>query len=153
MGTRALVHIKEDEQTLLTVYRQMDGYPTGLGQDIKDILAKGKSKLVNGYSRKDVTPEVFNGMGCLAAYLVGKLKMQHEEEQTPEDIKTFGKRSAIGSIYIFPPNSSGVDEDYTYTLYNGKDNTIMLTVQAGYDSVYDGPLSKFDAKRVENSQE
>lgn len=74
MGTRSLLHIKDEGKTLVTLYRQYDGYPTGMGKDIKDALAKGKARLTNGYSGSDKNPEVFNGMGCLAAYLVVELK-------------------------------------------------------------------------------
>ena len=37
MGTRTLVHIKSGDfasQTLVTIYRQFDGYPAGMGNDL-----------------------------------------------------------------------------------------------------------------------
>ena len=85
MGTRATVTVFEDNKPLVTIYRQMDGYLTGLGQDIKDALNGGDVRIGNGYSTGDATPKAFNGMGCMAAYLIGKLK-----------------GSDIGSVYIQP---------------------------------------------------
>ena len=41
MGTRTLVHIKDGKKTIATIYRQYDGYPSGMGEDIKRILNKG----------------------------------------------------------------------------------------------------------------
>ena len=73
MGTRALVKIKDRGNVLSTVYRQNDGYPDGLGQEIKKILNGGKSRIINGISGQS-SPAYFNGMGCLGAYLIGELK-------------------------------------------------------------------------------
>ena len=75
MGTRSLTHIKDDNgQTLVTLYRQYDGYPTGMGEDIKTALNNGQVSITNGYSMGDEAPATFNGMGCLGAFLVGELK-------------------------------------------------------------------------------
>ena len=39
MGTRSLTTFLEEDGTEIAVlYRQMDGYPTGHGQDLKDFL-------------------------------------------------------------------------------------------------------------------
>jgi hypothetical protein len=81
MGTRSLTTFIEkykDEKTqkvkqvkLVTMYRQFDGYPKGMGMDLAEFLAKGK--LVNGLSMAE-TELVFNGMGCLAAQVVAHFK-------------------------------------------------------------------------------
>ena len=101
MGTRALLHIKDtnlESPTLVTLYRQFDGYIAGLGSDIARILNMGHSKVINGIEQGAEMPEYFNGMSCLAAYLIGELK------------------DKIGNVYIYPVNSSNVWEDFTYTL-------------------------------------
>lgn len=102
MGTRALIHIKEEGKTLVTIYRQYDGYPTGLGLDIAHILQG--SSLVNGYETNDEAPTKFNGVGCMAAFLISKLKQK------------------IGNVYIYPIDSQNVGEEFTYTLseYKGR---------------------------------
>jgi L-2-hydroxyglutarate oxidase LhgO len=154
MGTRSLIHIKQDGETLVTLYRQYDGYPTGMGKDIIDALAKGKARLVNGYSGKDKSPEVFNGMGCLAAYLVGALKKPHD----------MGGGNSIGNVYLYPPNSSNCGEEYVYTIENAKPKgeesdrkpgVITLTVKGVYSdkTLYSGPLAKFNPKKAEQTGE
>lgn len=126
MGTRAIIHVKDDHtpNTLCTIYRQYDGYPYGLGEDIKKAL--GGRELVNGYSNPKTQ---VNGMGCAAAMLIAALK---------------GNR--CGNVYIYPPDSEGVGEEYVYTLY-AKDGAICLKVCG-----YDGPLSEFDGDNVEKEE-
>lgn len=98
MGTRSLTHVLDDgtEAVLVTIYRQMDGYPDGHGADLADFL-RGRA-LVNGFGAG--TPEkASNGMGCLAASLVRTLKGDE-----------------IGSIYLEPPGSEDHGEEYVYTV-------------------------------------
>lgn len=93
MSTRSLTHIKEyDGKTILTIYRQGDGYPEGHGLDLARILARGG--VVNGYSRRP--GEAFNGMGCLAAAVIASLK------------------EGIGNIYVFPADSEDCGEEFVY---------------------------------------
>lgn len=72
MSTNATVKIQEEDKTLCTLYVHWDGYWEGLGQDMVDILSKGK--LVNGLGMDDKLGEKFNRAGCLAATLIAKLK-------------------------------------------------------------------------------
>jgi hypothetical protein len=117
MGTRALIHVKDDEETLVTIYRQYDGYPSGLGQDIKDVF-EGR-ELVNGYN--DLATQV-NGMGCAAAMLVAGIK------------------KGCGIVYIYPVDSSDCGEEYTYVLY-AKEGKLMIN-----DGKYDGLLERYPAE-------
>ena len=75
MGTRSLTHIKsagKKSPTLVTIYKQFDGDPTGLGHDLSVFLKK--VTLCNGYtpdySGYDEGHESFyaNGPPCLAAH-------------------------------------------------------------------------------------
>lgn len=113
MGTRALIHIKENGQTIVTVYNQYDGYPGSLGCKIIQLLNSGNTKLINGFGSEQ-HPEAFNGMGDLAAYLIKSLKR------------------GIGSVYIMAPGISGVDEEFVYTLENKSGLTLSV------DCVYSG---------------
>lgn len=137
MGTRSTTTIIDnDGQRLVMIYRQFDGYPTGMGADIKNILDDGKAKLVNGYGLDQDNPQIFNGMGDLAAYLIGKLKTSGEK--------------TIGNVYIFPPDNGG--EEYNYTL-SVKNDQVHLTLEGhGYD-LYDGPLVDFDPEEAEREEE
>ena len=124
MGTRALIHIKESDkqsQTLCTIYRQFDGYPEGLG---KDILAIIQNKWISNGIQEDA----FNGMGCLAAWLIGELK---------ED---------IGNVYIYPPDAVDVGEEYTYTVYTSDRQLNFGEVKAIFVDV-DIELSEYLAMR------
>lgn len=150
MGTRSLTHIKEDGKTLVTLYRQFDGYPTGMGKDIKAALNDGNARLTNGFGGDDAIPAVFNGMGCLAAGLIKGLK------------------EGIGNVYIYPADSDDCGEEYTYTVYyragagdsepfSKPTGVICLkVVLVGWKDggepnrvMYDGPLSEFDPEKVE----
>jgi hypothetical protein len=105
MGTRSLTHVisshndektgKRKKVTLLTMYRQFDGYPSGMGADLVEFL--DGSKVVNGLGMDDLNSKrVFNGVGCLAAQLVAHFK------------------TGAGGFYIEVPNAKGCWEEYTY---------------------------------------
>lgn len=95
MGTRSLTHVKDESgATLVTIYRQYDGYPTGMGADLLAIL-RGRT-VVNGYGVE--SDSVSNGMGCLAATIVKRLK------------------DSTGNVYIYPPDSIDCGEEYVYTI-------------------------------------
>lgn len=135
MGTRAKAYVHQtdlESEKIVCIYTQFDGYPEGFLADIIKCLNKGKSIIVNGINSHKSSPQYFNGMGCMAAYLVSKLKKQ------------------IGYIYLFPPN--GDEENYTYHLfikewpkmssndYQGEE--IYLKV-ISFDRSWEGKLSEF----------
>jgi len=80
MGTRSLTRVietyrddKKDKQvnvTLVNMYRQYDGYPSGHGVELVDFINSGK--VVNGLGADD--RNVFNGAGCLAAQMIAHFK-------------------------------------------------------------------------------
>lgn len=97
MSTRAIIHVQDEEKrTFVSIYRHCDGYPEGLGKELRDII-RG-TNVVNGYGLDDALPKTFNGMGCFAAFLIGKLKDQ------------------IGNVYVVLPDSKDVGEEYVYTI-------------------------------------
>ena len=133
MGTRSLVHIKDGKKTIVTIYRQYDGYPTGMGEDIKKALNNGAVDILNGYGGSSKIPAQFNGMGCLAAYLVGELKEQK-----------------IGNVYLFTPNAKDCGEDYVYTLTQKEDKVYMKVFDVWNKKVlFNGPLKYFCGKIAE----
>lgn len=129
MGTRSLTHIKERGQTLVTIYQQYDGYPTGVGADLKRIA--GQTEIVNGYTPAMAAGTHANGMGCLAAQVVAALK------------------TGLGGGYIYPPDSADCGEEFTYTLY-ARNGRVWMKAAAGRD-FYDGPLADFDPEAAENA--
>lgn len=133
MGTRTLVHIKDGKKTIATIYRQYDGYPTGMGEDIKEILNNGEVEILNGFGGSSKIPSQFNGMGCLAAYLVGELKEQK-----------------IGNVYLFAANSKDCGEDFVYTL-SEKKGKLYMKVQDVWNKaiLFSGPLKDFNGEIAE----
>lgn len=72
MGTRSLTHFVEDDMILVTLYRQMDGYPSGHGMELYDYLKS--IKLVNGFDCTKTHENYANGVGCLAAQTIAYFK-------------------------------------------------------------------------------
>ncbi len=126
MGTRSLTHVKNDDnETFVTIYRQMDGYPSVMGADIKTAL--GGKTLVNGYT--DPATQI-NGMGCAAAMLIAAIK------------------TGCGGVYIVKPDTTDSGEEYVYTLTNRGDE-IGLKIQNPEAVIYDGTIAAFDPEMEE----
>ena len=120
MGTRSLTVVKDEDMEILTMYRQMDGYPSCHGQAVADFLS-GK-QMTNGLPLGE-TEHLFNGMGCLAASLVAHFK------------------KGAGGIYIEPPGARDCGEEYIYTIRN-RNGKIWLTVQSGSMAFFGLPGTK-----------
>ena len=121
MGTRSLTRVFETytnrnnkvvKQKLLTMYRQYDGYPSGMGMDLANFLESGE--VVNGIGNQN--HRVFNGAGCLAAQLVAELK------------------EGAGNIYIYPINARDCGEEYEYHIIVDFDTkeVILKCIEVGY---------------------
>lgn len=96
MSTRSLTHIKNsDGQTIVTMYRHMDGYPNGHGAELAQFLAG--FQIVNGLGMGS-QHKTANGMECLAAFVVSHFKTE------------------AGQFYIYVADSSDVGEEYVYTV-------------------------------------
>lgn len=93
MGTRSLTKFYDGNGStrtpIVTVYRQMDGYPSGHGLELAKFL---KSKrIVNGLGNDT---DVANGTGCLAAQFIKEFK------------------DGPGGIYIMIPGNHWQEYDY-----------------------------------------
>ena len=132
MGTRTLVHIKDGKKTIATIYRQYDGYPSGIGEDIKKILNNGEVDILNGYGGNSKIPSQFNGMGCLAAFLVGELKQK-----------------TIGNLYLWAINSKDCGEEFVYTL-SEKKGVLYIKVFDVWDKaiLFNGLLKDFSGEKA-----
>jgi len=82
---------------------------SGHGVDLSHFL-KSK-KIVNGY-HPDVKNQA-NGMGCLTAQFISHMK------------------DGVGNIYVYPPNSKDVCEEYVYEVYLNN-NEIQIKVSECY---------------------
>ena len=130
MGTRGTIHIIDGKSCLCSIYRQYDTYPTGLGQELKTFLSN--ATVINGFSGDDVAPEKFNGMGCLAAWLIGQLK------------------NGIGNVYMTTKTDR---QEYNYFISESETGFIQLKLTDWQNKViYKGLLKYFDAKKVEGRE-
>lgn len=126
MGTRSLIHFKDDNTILCTVYRQFDGYPEGRGKELADFLLSGR--LVNGIPM-DSKGRVWNGMGCLAAQWIA-----HE------------KGDDAGGVYMREAGASDFGEEYTYeisgsTMDPERDVSVSVIPSYGDDGFSGSPES------------
>ena len=109
MGTRALVVFKDkDDAEIVVIYRQYDGYPEGLGEELKSFLSS--KRIVNGFNKTNAEHGDFNGMECLAAQVVAHLK------------------DGIGNVYLHPAGTRDLGEDYIYTITE-KDGKAALKIE------------------------
>lgn len=111
MGTRSITHLKEEGKTLVTIYRQYDGYPSGMGLDLAEYLVD--ITVVNGFGSNMEIGTYANGMGCLAAQLIKHLKKD------------------IGNIYLVEPKSGNMGEEYVYRVDWTKDKGLVMSVNGG----------------------
>ena len=123
MGTRSLTKVittwedtngKKQRKPITCMYRQMDGYLEGHGQDLAEWLSQ--YTIVNGIKMDHDRNKVFNGMDCLAAQMFAHFK---------ED---------AGNIYCMHPDSEDCWEEYLYEI-SEEDKQIHLTVyKIGHES-------------------
>ena len=149
MGTRGTVHILDGRKTIVSIYRQMDSYPTGLGQDIKALLVG--AQVVNGYGLKMDCPKYFNGMGCLGAWLVGQLKLNGYSGE---------RKDTIGNLYL---TDSRDRQEFNYFISASESLTVAVNGVKPYATLflkvtnesgkvlYHGTLEGFNASKVEKA--
>jgi hypothetical protein len=124
MGTRSLTTFKEDHnnEEIVVLYRQFDGYPEGHGIDLFRFL--NKMNMVNGIAGGEKR-KISNGMSCLAAQMVSYFK----EEP--------------GGFYLYRADTRDVGEEYVYTIYvnhdiDNNEREIMIKVEkTSYDEGFE----------------
>ena len=93
MGTRSLTVIYDEENApICTMYRQMDGYPSGHGKELAETL--DGLVLTNGVTNIEHSA---NGMNCLAAMLFRVFKIEP------------------GGICLFHPDTKNIGEEIGYS--------------------------------------
>ena len=117
MGTRALTFVYgEDDDAIINLYRQFDGYPSGHGAELAEFL--NSKTLVNGIGNK--RSDIANGMGCLAAQLVANFKLE------------------AGGFYLYPTAQNDLGQDYEYHVYQDR-----VVVNDCDSEVFSGDWSEF----------
>lgn len=158
MGTRSLTIFKEKDKEIAVMYKQFDGYPSGLGMDYYNHFHD--LHIVNGLRMDGL--KVANGMGCFACQVITVLKMT-ELERNQKNAKndfTGGLRpesewdkhyGMAGGVYLFPAGTRDCGENYIYTFYTEDCDDIGFNRRAPilmkleyYDGVlFDAPLREF----------
>lgn len=120
MGTRSLTVVKDkDDKEIMVMYRQFDGYPEGMGQDLATYLKA--HKLVNGIGLGATWKNAFNGPCCMAASIVSQFK------------------DDIGGIYLYPAETRGCGEEYVYTVYSVGEQIKLMCKDVGDKKIlFDG---------------
>jgi hypothetical protein len=122
MGTRSMTSVKDEYgDKIIEMYKQYDGYPEGMGEQLKQFIKSGT--LVNGIPVGE-NKKFFNGMECFAAQLVSHFKQ------------------SSGGVYLHPPIADGVPlSDYSkmygveyYYEITLVDNCIGLTCWDTYEN-------------------
>jgi hypothetical protein len=130
MGTRGTIHIKDGKKTILSLYRQYDCYPTGLGEELK--AGFGATQIVNGFSLAMKAPAYANTVQCLAAQIVANQKQ------------------GLGHVYITDARDR---QEYNYFIAADRDGKLTLRVTNSANvELYNGPLASFNGSAVEASE-
>lgn len=138
MGTRSLtiVHdgLEKTSPRIIKMYRQMDGYPSGHGMQLAELLSE--FTVVNGIGLAD-NRKIANGTGCLAAQIVAHFKDGAE------------------GFYLEPPMPKGKPgdsgEEYIYNVFADTFNTEAGIKLSCYDvygkkEIFNGTPAEFVAK-------
>ena len=136
MGTRSLTFVYDGDEAIINMYRQYDGYPTGHGAELAEFLSQ--FTIVNGI-RVGETRKIANGMGCLAAQMVGHFKGDE-----------------AGQFYLYPASAKDCGQDYEYHVYTDARglcvritdrgcNMFGLTMSDKNEALFDGTVEEFTA--------
>ena len=128
MGTRARVNVFNGNQILVSIYRQMDGYPDSLGKELADFA--GRFTIVNGIGVDDrENKNKANGMDCFAAQLIAELKVN----------VSYAKHcGVIGSVYIRDTGPESHGEEYVYNLKE-QNGQVHMTILEGCMTAFGCP--------------
>ena len=150
MGTRSTTTIHEDGKPLMTFYRQMDGYPSGHGQQIVDFLKT--IKLVNGIPVGTKEPmQMANGAGCLAAQMIVHFKTNVENWNHSKGGAVVRKDDHAGGIYIVDHEDAG-GQAYHYDVFVKSANGFLPKSGGSIKFAIDGVkyrLDEYDGEQIE----
>ena len=118
MGTRCLTFVHDGQDTLINMYRQFDGYPSGHGRELAEFLSG--FEIVNGYNEKK--EKLANGMGCLAAQIISHFKV------------------GVGGFYMEPVTAIDCGQDYEYHVYN---NRVRVLDTYNGNELFNGDYDQF----------
>ena len=119
MGTTAIIKIKEEGKTLVTLYDTCDGDMDG--KIIKD-FCDGKTLVTDKGISIGSPAEEINGIGDLAVRLIIEIKRKYGD----------GSLNKAGGVYIdFPEDSDSFSPSYTYIVSVIDDCAFLETIYKG----------------------
>jgi len=123
MGTRSLTIVYNDDSArpVVNMYRQYDGYPSGHGVELARFL--NSKTLVNGIPMDANRNTIANGMGCIAASMIGQFKV------------------GAGNIYLYPTDSRDCGQDYEYHVK--KDSVTVFEAFRQANTIFHGTWEQF----------
>jgi len=160
MGTRSLTRFHDDDPNatvLCGLYRQFDGYLSGMGKDLVTILKNTVE--VNGLGSNKHKKDIFNGPGELPLFILWKLKQLESVEHMSlaEGLKKVGDHKPIswdmyhysgtfpnGGYYLVPytcwfrvgTQESDAGQEYEYDIFpQGEGKTPLITCTRVYDGL------------------
>lgn len=113
MGTRSLTKVYGNHGVIFTMYRHMDGYPSGHGAELAEFLVP--FSITNGISLSTDNSKTANGMECLSAQIVAHFK------------------NGPGGIYIHSASTIDIGEEYIYKVGMERSVLGMSIYKAGWD--------------------
>ena len=131
MGTRSLTTFIDNfnDEEIVVMYRQMDGYPEGHGVALLEFL-QGMD-IVNGLPVGKSDDSLANGMSCLAAQVISHFKQ------------------GAGDFYLHTANTRDYGEEYIYTIYVHRcieetNDMLKVRVHKVYDNkdIFDGTVDE-----------
>lgn len=120
MGTRSLTFVYDggkNSEPIMNMYRQYDGYISGHGTELAELLISGE--MVNGIPFGE-NKVFFNGMGDLAAQIVANFK------------------KASGGFYLYPISSTDCGQEYEYHVYED-----FIVVKNPNEVIFEGSWDEF----------
>ncbi len=136
MSTPAEIIFEDDDGPFVKMYVHYDGHPHTLGRSIQNILSGCQR-----YGAEQDYPEAFNGMGCLAAWFIGQMKV------------------GWGNFYIVSVDQEGPSVRWRYTISPSRLNYYMMLnveilVQGGeFASLWRGSMTELVVESLFDNQE
>lgn len=123
MGTRSTVKFIEDNSNILSVYQQYDGYPSGVGQQIVNLI--DKYTIVNGIAVGREERVIANGFSDLALFYV------------------LENKKGAGNMYATTSNDSQEYDYEIHSTFKSKSVIERIIVHNYGEKIFDGTVEEF----------
>jgi hypothetical protein len=147
MGTRSLTVFVNHGEEIAVLYRQYDGYPSGMGKDLSEFLIG--LEVVNGIPTNQSYKRYANGGACLAVQLIHYLKQKDAFNPCQQNA-----HGAAGNYYLYKAETRDVGEEWIYTLSCDDTPNIHVKVEeVASEKVYTFSNAKEFKTWIDNQKE